>query len=155
MFQAKRFLMAAALVAAGCGSAVKGDAQGGGGPKIAGGGEGSPKTAPYEAPAFEFTPKQHGPHGRAAFKGPGDLSALPPVKFDFKGCYGTAPEEEAQIAAPSVPAKDASKKKEDRARAGGGGGGGGGGGYAAGGAAASKPSTHVSKASGATSGYDM
>jgi Ca-activated chloride channel homolog len=161
MGQVNRLLWVAVFIAAGCGSAVKGDGRGGAGAvKIAGGGGGEPATpGTYDAPAQKFTPRQHGPHGRATWAGPGDLRALPPVKYDFGRCYGAKADEEAQIAAPvtppyggNAPAKPKDKgghKKAEAAKpasshagtgAGYGGGGGGSGGYASAAPSAKAPS---------------
>jgi Ca-activated chloride channel homolog len=101
MRRTKVFLWAVVFTAASCGPSLKGDVHEGkdGAVKIAGQGGGSQRTA-YNAPAHEFTPRQHGPHGRAVWAGPGDLSALPPLRMDLEGCFGVREEEKSQIAKP-------------------------------------------------------
>jgi len=118
------FLWAAVFAAVGCGPSLKGDVHEGkdAASKIAGHGGGSKKTA-YNAPPHEFSPQQHGPHGRAVWAGPGDLSALPPLRMNLEGCFGVQEAEKSQIAKPPSGGTKADKAKDYSSGKKGGGGG--------------------------------
>lgn len=114
MRRTRALMWTAVFAVAGCGPSLKGDVQEGGGDeaRIAGGGAGGAQHEAYDAPAQKFTPKQHGPHGRAVWSGPGDLSALPKLRMNLEGCFGVHEKEESQVATPPYGGAKPGKAKD-------------------------------------------